>query len=123
MKGHIEEKLEGHQCWEWMVKGHKMKGHIEKKSGRATNVENERSKAINWKAMLRKKVEGPPMLRMNGQMKQIEQIERPCWEKKVGRATNLENLNVFKSIRYNWMFGLLKEFIDKKNLILNKHVI
>jgi hypothetical protein len=61
--------------------------------------------------MLRKKVEGPPMLRMNGQM---PQIERPCWERKSGRATNLENLNVFKSFRYNWMFALLKEFIDKR---------
>jgi hypothetical protein len=68
-----KKKWKDHQCWEWMLKCHKLKGHVEKKKGE--------------------------------------------------RATNLENLYVFKSFRYNWMFALLKEFIDKNNLILNKHVI
>jgi hypothetical protein len=30
-----------------MVKGHKLKGHVEEKSGRTTNVENEWSNATN----------------------------------------------------------------------------
>jgi hypothetical protein len=28
-----EKNWKGHQCWEWMVKGHKLKGHFEKKKG------------------------------------------------------------------------------------------
>jgi len=50
-----------------MVKGHKLKGHFEKKkSGRTTNVEKEWSKCHKLKGHVeKKKVEGPPILRTN----------------------------------------------------------